>query len=168
MEGEKDNSNETTQIENARIGYQVTVNLLTYEGQLIWTRFNAMLVANSIVIAVIGYLITNNSSSIILKYLPIPGIILCILWFLVNVRGFDYYKYWILSAREIEEQFLQNSIKTLSRGGELADCEEINFRINGKIKCHRISKLGKVFKVKTISSFVIIVFIILYVILLFQ
>jgi len=40
--------------EDARIDYQVATTLWTYEGQLVWSKFNAMLVANSIVLAVIG------------------------------------------------------------------------------------------------------------------
>jgi hypothetical protein len=39
------------QQDNARIGYQVAAQLWAYEGQGLWSAFNAMLVANSIVVA---------------------------------------------------------------------------------------------------------------------
>ena len=41
-------------LDNARVGYQVAVSLWIHEGELIWSKFNALLVANSIILAAIG------------------------------------------------------------------------------------------------------------------
>jgi hypothetical protein len=46
--------------------------------------------------------------------MPVIGIALCWLWFSIAKRGFDFYKYWIFSARELEEQYLSHPIQTLS------------------------------------------------------
>jgi len=39
--------------ENAKVGYQVAIELWIYEGELVWSKFNVMLVANSIVLALV-------------------------------------------------------------------------------------------------------------------
>ena len=58
--------------EDARLGYQVATDLWAYEGQLLWSKFNAMLVANSIVLATIGLGISASSKlAIFTKGMPI-------------------------------------------------------------------------------------------------
>lgn len=49
---------------------------------------------------------------------------MCIFWFLLTERSFNYYRYWILSAREIEEQHLSDPVKTVSRGGTFAESRD--------------------------------------------
>ncbi|MEJ5330828.1 MAG: hypothetical protein WHT07_11825 [Desulfobaccales bacterium] len=56
---------------------------------------------------------------------PIAGFIICIIWFLLIKRGMDYEKYWVYSARELEEKYFNNSIRVLSRGGSYLDGDEI-------------------------------------------
>jgi hypothetical protein len=102
-------------LENARIGYQVAVNLWTFQSNLNWGRFNAMLTANSIITAVIGIVLTNQSSLIILKILlPIVGLVFCTLWVFLMTRGRDYHRYWISQACELEEKYLSNAVSTVS------------------------------------------------------
>ena len=74
-----------------------------------------MLTANSIIVAVIGILLTNQSSWSILRIsLPIVGLIFCLFWVVLMVRGGDYHRYWISQARELEEKYLNNSVSTVS------------------------------------------------------
>lgn len=56
MAKQNETKNQTNQarIENARVGYQVATNLWVYEGTTIWSKFNALLVANSIILAMVG------------------------------------------------------------------------------------------------------------------
>src|SRR5690349_10694594 len=73
-----------------QIGYQAAVALWIYEGNLIWSKFNALLVANSIVLAVFG--LSLGSSRLPQPFtigLPIAGIILCAAWAILTKRGFD-------------------------------------------------------------------------------
>ena len=160
---ESDNQNKK---ENARIGYQVATTLWTYEGQLVWSKFNAMLVANSIVLAVIGLAISSQHELPVFTIgMPIAGLIFCAMWFLVTKRGFDNYIYWILSARELEEQHLTDVVKTVSRGGDFADGKEIQLTINGKTKKHQMSWFGRLLRVEWASYLVIAVFAVIYIII---
>src|SRR5690349_393239 len=86
-------------LENARIGYQVAVSLWMYEGGLIWSKYNSMLVVNSLILGVIG--ITRNikgTPGILSLGLPIAGVLLCIAWLQLTKRGFEQHSYWISSA----------------------------------------------------------------------
>lgn len=166
---QSEESSEQDRIENARVGYQAAVNLWTYEGQLIWARFSAMLLANSIVVAVIGIVISGDRALPVFSVgMPIAGLILCILWWLITKRGFDYYVYWIRSARELEEEFLKDPVKTVSRGGKLADDEEQESEpvIAGGSKPPTMSWLGSRLRIQSASYLVIVVFMAVYVIVL--
>jgi len=152
--------------EDVRLGYQVATDLWAYEGQLLWSKFNAMLVANSIVLATIGLGISASSKlAIFTKGMPLAGLAFCLLWFLVTKRGFDNYIYWVLSARELEEQYLSDAVKTVSRGGDLADGKKVHFKINNQTKEYQMSFLGS-FKVRQSSYLVIALFAAMYILIL--
>jgi len=158
---ELDNQERT---ENARVGYQAATMLWTYEGELVWSKFNAMLVANSIILAIIGLIITSQRELPVFSIgMPIAGLILCLLWFLATKRGFDSYIYWILSARELEEQHLSDPVKTVCRGGDLADGRKIQLTINGKKKDYQMSWFGRLLRVEWVSYLVIALFAVMYI-----
>jgi hypothetical protein len=101
--------------ENARVGYRVAVDLWTYQGNLNWNRFNVMLAANSIILSVIGVVLSSQSFLPVFEVLfPAIGIVLCIVWAFLMVRGFDYHKYWSSQARELEEEYLSDVVKIVS------------------------------------------------------
>jgi hypothetical protein len=148
--------------ENARVGYQVAVNLWTFQSNLNWGRFNAMLTANSIITAVIGIVLINQSSLFILKILlPIVGLVFCILWIFLMARGRDYHRYWISQACELEEKYLSNAVSTVS-GAESKD------KKHKKIQYGWLSrtKIGK--SQDVVIYGVILAFIIVYVAVLWQ
>ena len=83
--------NELVEKENAQVGYQVAANVWTYQGQVIWNRFNVLLVANSVIIAVISAMLSGeNPRSPLIASLAGLGFILCIAWILITARGFGY------------------------------------------------------------------------------
>lgn len=130
-----------TQVENARCGYQAAIQLWIYEGNLIWSKFYVMLVANTLILTAYGFVRTDHSAPGSLRHgLPAIGIFLCVIWLLTTKRGFDNYKYWIFSAREIEEQHL-DPVVTVQRGGQYADGESVSLRIAGTAKIMRMSRI---------------------------
>lgn len=146
-------------LENVRLGYDTSINLWTYQGNLNWSRFNAMLTANSIIMAVIGFVLSSQLHLFLFKiFLPIVGLTLCIVWIFLMARGEDYRKYWHSCALKLEENHLKDVIKTISEAKSVSK--------GGKIEFRKISKIGGS-QQKSIFA-VIAVFIIIYVVTFMQ
>ena len=153
--------------EDARAAYAAAVSLWTYEGDTIWARFNAMLVANSVILALIGLLYgVADIPPLFKKSLPIAGLVLCGVWLIITKRAFDYYTYWILSARELEEEHLSPVAKTISRGGAFAAGEKVSLRVGGKTVTYRMSWLGRSVRIAWCTYLVVVGFGSLYALLL--
>ena len=152
--------------ENAKVGYQVAIELWTYEGELVWSKFNAMLVANSIVLALIGFTLNSNQLPQVLAVgMPVAGLLLCLAWFLLTKRGFDNYVYWILSARELEERHLAPIVRTVSRGAYLADGGKVEIAVGGKSRKYQMGWFSRLLRAEWSAYLVIIVFAVMYVLL---
>ena len=122
-------------LETARVGYGVAVNLWTYQGSLIWNRFNIMLTANSVIVSVIGVLLSSDADlTVFAVLLPIVGLVLCVVWTLLAARGFVYHKYWASRACELEEAYLSDVVRTV--------CEAKSSRDDGRVKFSGLSRLG--------------------------
>jgi hypothetical protein len=159
--------NNSQNVETVRSDYQLAVNLLTSEENGIWTRSNFMLLANSIVIAAISIVLTSKEKPLILiKGLPIFGIILCIIWLLLIDRGFSYRKYFILSARELEA-CIPNSAKILTKGEAFSEGKNTTFEISGCCIHHRMSWFGRLLSGKNNTYLIIVVFMFIYIFTLF-
>jgi hypothetical protein len=152
--------------EDTRAGYEAAVSLHTYEGSLTWTRFSALLIVNSIIMSVIAVTLASNH---VLQWpvvaMSLAGFVTCVAWFLLTTRGFDYAKYWLLSAREIEEQYLTPGVNTLSRGAVFAK----GCKVPLKLKCgpdhHQLSCLGRLLSFQCLANVVIFIFACIYVFL---
>jgi len=84
------------------------MDLIGYESKNYWDRYNVFLALNS---GLLAALVLLGSRSPIMK-LPLVGIsffgmIQGIAWFLVVARASAYLRHWIKTAREIEENKLQ-------------------------------------------------------------
>jgi hypothetical protein len=136
---------------------------------LIWSKFNALLVAHSIILAGIGLSMTaaaDRSVGLLNKALPVAGFALCVLWYLLVKRGFDNYVYWVWSARELEERHLSDPVKTISRGGTFADGKEVvRIIVGGQERELSMPWVSGLLKAEYASYGVIIVFAGLYALL---
>ena len=152
------------ELENARVGYQVAASLRTSRAEELWSQFNAFVTANSIILAAAVITIGSPAPTPVLSIgMPVVGLVLCALWSVLHVRGVAYVRYYLLSARELEEQFLSGSVRTLSRGGQLAEGEAIELLLDGQQRPRRMDFLGRVLRVRTVAYLVITVFAIMYV-----
>ena len=153
--------------ENLQLGYQSAIALWVYEGNLIWAKYNTMLVANSIVLAVVGLSLGSETlPALFSQLLPVAGIFLCLLWWQLTKRGFDQYRYWILCTREIEEKF-NGEIDIASRGGRFASGQTVTFSIDGGTVTHKLSRGATGIRAAQNAYIGIAVFALLYVLLLF-
>jgi hypothetical protein len=153
-----------TELENARIGYQVAIGLVTDLNSAIWSIFNAMLVAHSIVVAGLTLILTSQfSSSAFRTILSMVGLILCLVWFVTVKRHRDYRAYYLMTAREIEEQYFGRIVTTLSRGGEFANGKPTTLKIGGKKYVTRLSFWSRLANAESASNLIIIIFAVIYV-----
>jgi hypothetical protein len=162
------------QKEDALIGYQVAISLWTYEGAQNWARYNVMLFANSVIIATLGIAINSvltnisnepklsHSFALVSAALSLGGIVLCVLWYLINKRGFDYQNYYVGSARELEELYLAKTVMVVSRGGSFGNGDPVNLEIGGRPKTYRMSWASGVLSAGRVANFVIVLFSIVY------
>lgn len=101
-----------TALENIRIGYQVAVDLWGIDNQAHWARFSSMLVANSIIIGVIGLVLTSNKQDILyhgnpyllLVFWSIIGFVLILIWYFLMEKDFADIKYYTTCAKLFEIQ----------------------------------------------------------------
>jgi hypothetical protein len=90
-----------------------------------------MLLANSIIISVI-VINSKFQSPIFLKVLSFVGLAICFAWYLLMRRAFEYQTYYITSARELEDKYLANEVRTVSRGNDFAKGREVDLEKDGK------------------------------------
>lgn len=135
---------DSVQKEDARIGYQVAVNLWIYQGQLNWHRFDIMLVANSIIIAgiVVSFSSQSGVPSLFANLLPIVGLFLCSVWAHITARGFVYHKYWSSQARILEQEYLADTVRIVADARSTKEGGEIAFtwlsELVGLVKTERV------------------------------
>jgi len=157
------------EMENVRVGYQVAINFVWYLGEMVWAKYNAMLVVNSVVIAAIGIGLTSQQSLPILTVgLSVVGLILCILWFQLVKRGVDQLSSYMAAARELEDEYLANRVRVISRGNDFAAGKQVTYQIGGKSKTIRMSSWGRLMRTQAASYLVIAVFAVVYALMLIQ
>ena len=155
--------------ENVRVGYQAAIELWIYEGQNNWQRFNAMLVANSILIATIGLSLRDRDPLVIIAAgASFIGIMLCLMWITLTSRGADYHEYWVKSARELEVKLDSSDVRTVDRGAQFASGNVVTFDFDEAENQHRMSWLSRRLRIQTIARGVVLAFLAIYVLMLWQ
>ena len=103
--------------------YQAMISVWTSAGQDIWSRINAMLVWNTVLVACIGFGVSQKIEKGAF-YWPVSvlGIVSCIIWFNLFSRAWTYHHYYLFCARECEgSAFKEPSLRFLERGRALAE-----------------------------------------------
>ena len=111
--------------ENNRIGYQAAIDMWAHCGDEAWSRFNVMLVAHSILIAIAGSALLKDKPLILLTFiLSVAGMFLSFLWAIMMERAFAYQNYFLYSARDFEENESVDPVKTIFKGKSFENIEE--------------------------------------------
>ena len=158
---------ETATREKALLGYEMAINLWIFQAEQGWARFNIMLFVNSIILGIIGLIITNSNSQQDLRLLPFPaivGFLLCGIWFLFMKRETEYARYYIRSALELEEKYLSDTVKTVSRGRLFAEGKEVTVETSDEPTSQlRMSWLARILRARTAATVVIVILALLYI-----
>jgi hypothetical protein len=150
-------------LQKAMLGYETAIQLWAAEIQNRMSHYNAMLVANSFILAAIGFLYqTTNFSEPIRFFLSIMGIMLCAIWYLSEKRALEKSIYWLHSATEIEGKYFSAVFTTLNRRIIFHKGKTVTFLFEGKIKHLRMKFWGRLFKTKEAFSFIILLIAIIY------
>ena len=126
------NNKEKEELANARVGYEAALGLWGDEGEFLWSKFEAMLIGNSILVAAIVALLTSDSGTTrwshpcLVILLSLVGLLLSYLWACVVNRSERWCTYWLRSARDLEECL--RPVQTLQRGAKLMERRTVCFK----------------------------------------
>ncbi len=111
--------------------YQKAIDLQIFEGSVNWSRFGTMLTAQIILVAVIALSVQQHFFDKLRLFghpiLPVIGILLCVVWWEMTSRGYSWFTYWVLSARELEDKIGNEDIQILKRGERFRDNKVVEF-----------------------------------------
>jgi hypothetical protein len=118
--------NRKIKLENARVKYSSVIDLKNAEGQIQWSRYNAMLVVNTIFLGFIGSSYNKDFYLpdflyFVLELLPVLGLILCLCWYKMTERGFIWTQFWMKEANKIEKEVIRGNVNPVLEGEELRD-----------------------------------------------
>lgn len=95
--------------ERYKAALDVAIQMYMYEGELIWSRFNSMLVANSVLVAIIGFSYLSTaplaSSPVVTIGAPLAGIVVTVIWGYLTELGTSHLDNWLVARRELQEAF---------------------------------------------------------------
>jgi hypothetical protein len=161
--------------------YEFAAKLWANANQTFWSMYSAMIVANSILLAAVGWLFQADDKTLdkdflsILSFyvIPILGIVLCFFWLIMTIRTAEFRKYYALATREMEEKLqsgygLHDVYKIFTEVGLLFKGESIKFEIRGE-KEPIIVKMPYIARLRdTVSSYIPIgLFMVVHLIILF-
>jgi hypothetical protein len=140
--------------------YEIAVNIITAQGNLIWSLFTSQSQVHAIFIALCGLFLTvPHASPLIITAISMLGILLCLIWIITLRRQFGYFEYYMAHARALEEEIYGDSVAIIRTGRALSDGESIYVRANSQ---PMIMAGLKQVKVKTLMTSSIVVFAAIY------
>lgn len=105
--------------ERLREAHATASSLLAHESNLVWTRYNVFLVANSMFIAAAGVLATQETRVSIHVTLCTCGLLTCLIWFLLTSRGFENCGNYYRLCQELEAAGFPEKLRIHHRVSEL-------------------------------------------------
>ena len=154
---------------NARVGYRAALDIWQAQTRLTSSRFNVMIVANSIILGAISLTIRGSRlmPAFFTRGLSLVGIVVSLAWLHAYRRASQHNSYFLWSARELES-YLADPVVTISRGATFSEGNEVALTIDGEKKKLRLGWLARIARTESFSYFVIAAFMLLYIGLLFR
>ncbi len=140
--------------------------MVSYEGQLVWRAFAAMLTANAVLATIAGLLprfLPKAESGA--QLIAGVGLAICAAWFFVLRRQFAYYRYWFTWVRHFERRYLKPEVqittlgKTYGEGGSIDHDSETP-------ELPKFSWTARVFRVEWLMMMVVFAFALIYALIL--
>jgi hypothetical protein len=131
--------------------YKLAISLMEYHTNLLWLEFGAFLLAETIILGILGQMIIQNESHNRI-------LILCIPWGTTFEHNYKYYHLRIEQARELEPKL---GFSLLATGRVLSHGETV--QINKE--CLRFCFLAKMLPPRRAVPALIILFVILFILM---
>ena len=154
----------------AAIGYQSALQMIGYEGSIIWSAFTAILYANIAIYALLGALLTlfrgNFLPEVFVVFLSTCGFVVCYIWYYTLSRQFRYYEYWFSWARSHEYLLFSSDQEMIQCGAAFASGKDFwPFNSTTPIsmpKTFPSFKKFSFFRVRHLMNGIIIIFAMIY------
>jgi hypothetical protein len=154
---------EAARRDKALLGYEMAITLWIFQGEQRWARFNTMLVINGIIIGAIGLVMTNGRKEPALTLpLALIGLFLCIIWFVFMQREDKYAQYYAWSARELEDKYLSDPVKTLTQIRLFQMGDTVPFEISSESKKLYLGRLERYLTAKRVGCVIIAILVLIY------
>ncbi|WP_440121717.1 hypothetical protein [Tenacibaculum sp. Ill] len=147
----------TEQIER----YKVSIDLLRYEGEMLWKILSSYMIVNTIILGFITQIAYKDIQNAVLTFYPICffagilGLILIVPWLGTFLRNSNYYHFRMLQAKRNEPK----KWRLLKHEGEhFAKGEQVEV-YNQKIQ---IGSLGRLMRNKRAIYFIVGIFTLIY------
>lgn len=127
-----------SQNDHDEVGYQVAVDLWGTVVETSWSRFNAMVVANSIIIGLLGTILNKNDNKDLLVFagfLSLIGVFLTILWLSLMARDSKFQRFYSRSARSFERRLFEESANKTPSAPHLTTLKGAKLAKGWKVKC---------------------------------
>ena len=120
-----------------KTAYQTSVQLMVYEGTVLWARMNTMIVLNALLIAASTFLVQSEVSD--LAHLPpLLGAVLSLTLLAVMYRGQDFHRYWELTAARLEADLTARTARVVTRNIRLRQGETQSMPVAGRTESVRL------------------------------
>lgn len=125
--------------------YGAAIELITGQAADWWSRFQALLLANSIVLAAIPFL--TERGYVLAVVASLGGLALCFAWRRLLDLGFDNLRYWYAVGQELEGQIGTFNIlrrHQLLSQGQRVEVGGLQMQIPGRRPAHAVEWAGRI------------------------
>jgi|SRR5262249_23453248 len=113
--------------DQAREGYRAALQMIGYQSKVVWDTFHSLLAANAILVGLSGAALKLYPQFTWLpRVLALLGLGVCVAWFLMTMRNFDYYRYYFAWARKYEGIAFGSDGHIIQRGKKFGDGESVD------------------------------------------
>ena len=152
---------------NAQLWYQAAIGMWSYYGDALWSTYNALLVANSVVIAAVGLLFASSQPLLLLRWALLGlGLLLCIMWAFITARAVELHVFWGLVAREFEER--SGVFDLRSRGGRFVAGESVTLEYGSALHVRKMPWCARLLPTRWAAYAVIVIFAVIYIAVIVQ
>jgi hypothetical protein len=145
--------------EAAATGYETAIKLTDKTARTIWSIYGALLATNGFLISLSAFLLTQGKSlPIVIKGIGALGLLICLCWYLISLRTFDFYRFYFAWARKLEEDAFGTTVEMVRSGGAFARGDTCTIGASSE----RMRWGSRLFKVEWLIYVVIATFAIIY------